>query len=37
MGNFAKGLTHDFGQKFEIFSKVVFPQNSPRYICLMTL
>ena len=37
MGNFAKALTHDFGQKFEIISKVVFPQNSPRYIYLMTL
>ena len=24
MGNFAKGLTHDFGQKFEFFPRLFF-------------
>ena len=28
--NFPKGLTHDFGQKFEISSFSVFIENSPR-------
>ena len=28
--NFPKGLTHDFGQKFELSSFLVFIENRPR-------
>ena len=30
---FSKGLTHDFGQKLEIFSRLIFPQRRPRCEC----
>ena len=30
MGNFPKGLTHDFGQKFQLSSLFVFIENRPR-------
>ena len=30
MGNFPKGLTHDFCEKFELSSLFVFIENRPR-------
>ena len=30
IGNFPKGLTHDFSRKFELFSLFVFSENRPR-------
>ena len=30
IGNFPKGLTHDFSQKFEFSSLFVFIENRPR-------
>ena len=30
IANFRKGLTHDFGQKVELFSLFVFIENRPR-------
>ena len=30
IGIFPKGLVHHFGQKFELFSTLVFMQNRPR-------
>ena len=30
IGNFSKGLTHDFGQKFELSLLFVFIENRPR-------
>ena len=30
LGHFPKGLTHDFGQKFELSSWFVFIKNRPR-------
>ena len=29
IGNFPKGLTHDFGQKFELFSWFIFLKIGP--------
>ena len=30
IGNFPKGLTHDFGQKFKLFSLSLFIEKRPR-------
>ena len=34
IGNFPKGLTHDFGQKFQLSSLFLFIENRPRNKCL---